>query len=158
MSPFCLFRRTLLVLLFSSLSAANSRAQAGDPVAAAQVPVPGVGHHYIGIGVETVNPADGSLTFDLPIKTPPGRMLNFPFGIHYSSSEMSGLGTQGSWSPQSAPPDDLNGWTYGLPTYLATATVTGSAPGDPYNLNHPYFQGDPRWTDANELYTHGDFP
>jgi hypothetical protein len=50
----------------------------------AQAPVPGVGHHYIGMGTETVNPADGSVSFDLPIQTPPGRGHSFPFGIHYS--------------------------------------------------------------------------
>src|ERR1051325_3794251 len=36
--------------------------------------------------------------------------------------------------------------------------VTGAAPGDPYNLAHPYFNGDPRWTHADSLYKHGDFP
>ncbi|HET6401942.1 MAG TPA: hypothetical protein VFH95_11155 [Candidatus Kapabacteria bacterium] len=51
--------------------------------------------------------------------------------------------------------------TGGVPISSAGAEVsgvTGSAPGDPYNLAHPYFQGDPRWTDANQLYMHGDFP
>ena len=36
--------------------------------------------------------------------------------------------------------------------------ITGSAPGDPYNLNHPFFKGSPRWTSADSLYRHGDFP
>lgn len=25
-------------------------------------------------------------------------------------------------------------------------------------LNHPYFNGEPRWTHVDSLYTHGDFP
>lgn len=29
---------------------------------------------------------------------------------------------------------------------------------DPLYLNHPYFNGEPRWTDADSLYKHGDFP
>ncbi|HEY3875017.1 MAG TPA: hypothetical protein VGM92_06045 [Candidatus Kapabacteria bacterium] len=49
----------------------------------------------------------------------------------------------------------------GVPISSAGAEVsgiTGSAPGDPYNLAHPYFQGDARWSDPQQLYTHGDFP
>jgi len=53
-------------------------AQVPDPLVATQAPVAGAGHHYIGTGAETVNPADGSLTFDLPIQTPAGRALSFP--------------------------------------------------------------------------------
>ncbi|MDP4199604.1 MAG: hypothetical protein Q8922_13655 [Bacteroidota bacterium] len=36
--------------------------------------------------------------------------------------------------------------------------VTASVPGDPYNLAHPFFNGDERWTNADTLYKHGDFP
>jgi hypothetical protein len=36
--------------------------------------------------------------------------------------------------------------------------ITGSAPGDPYNLNHPYFNGDARWSHPDTMYAHGDFP
>jgi len=36
--------------------------------------------------------------------------------------------------------------------------ITGSAPGDPYNLNHPYFNGDARWSHPDTMYKHGDFP
>ncbi|HZK76699.1 MAG TPA: hypothetical protein VFD13_07300 [Candidatus Kapabacteria bacterium] len=44
------------------------------------------------------------------------------------------------------------------PAGAEVSGVTGSAPGDPYNLAHPYFQGEPRWSDVNQLYLHGDFP
>ena len=84
-----------LILLFSK----ECIAQVVDPVTMAQAPVPGVGHHYIGMGTETVNPADGSVSFDLPIQTPPGRGLCFPFGIHYSEAEpfyISGAGGYGT--------------------------------------------------------------
>ena len=36
--------------------------------------------------------------------------------------------------------------------------VTGSAPGDPYNIAHPFFNGNSRWSDADTMYKHGDFP
>ncbi len=60
-------------------------AQVPDPVLSASAPVPGSGHHYLGSLVERVNPADGSVTLDLPIQLPRGRQLNLPFGFHYNS-------------------------------------------------------------------------
>jgi len=63
-------------------------AQVPDPVVAAQAPTPGSGHNYIGLATETVNPADGSLTFDLPLPLPPGRGISLPFSIHYDSGLM----------------------------------------------------------------------
>ena len=62
-------------------------AQVSDPVVSAQAPIPGSDHHYIGIGSETVNPADGSLSFDLPLPLPTGRALSMPFGISYISTD-----------------------------------------------------------------------
>src|SRR5450756_2051667 len=62
----------------------DCQAQVTDSVTAAQAPIPGAGHHYIGMGAETVNPSDGSVSFDLPIQTPAGRGLSFPFGIRYN--------------------------------------------------------------------------
>ena len=63
-------------------------AQVPDPVVAASTPTPGSGHNYIGLANETVNPADGSLTFDLPMPLPPGRGISLPFSIHYDSGLM----------------------------------------------------------------------
>ncbi|SRR5581483_1524431 len=56
---------------------------------------------------------------------------------------------------------DTMGTVNGVPVSSAGAEVsgvTGAAPGDPYNLAHPYFQGDPRWSNPDQLYMHGDFP
>lgn len=56
---------------------------------------------------------------------------------------------------------EMNTTDNGVPVSSAGAEVsgvTGSAPGDPYNLAHPYFNGDARWTHADSLYKHGDFP
>jgi hypothetical protein len=36
--------------------------------------------------------------------------------------------------------------------------VHSENPGDPLYLNHPYFNGEARWTDVDSLYKHGDFP
>lgn len=128
-------RLSLRLLLATSIFcfiASVARAQVPDPVAAAQVPIPGAGHHYIGIGAETVNPADGSLSFDLPLQPPAGRQLSFPFGIHYNASERfspSGTGPGVNWVLFPAPPFQLNGWNYQLPVYTAQVYQ------NPYGLN-----------------------
>ena len=108
---------------------ATTRAQVPDPVTAAQAPIPGVGHHYIGMGAETVNPADGTPSFDLPIQTPAGRGLSFAFGIHYSGTEQFAVSNSSGalyWNTSPAPPYQLNGWSYELPNYTALAFVTNA--------------------------------
>ena len=67
------------------LAVPSALAQIPDPVAAVEVPTPGSDHNFIGSATETVNPADGSLNFDLPLPTPPGRGISFPLSIHYNS-------------------------------------------------------------------------
>ena len=43
---------------------------------------------------------------------------------------------------------------------VSSSAMSGemNASGDPNYLNHPYFNGESRWTSADSLYTHGDFP
>lgn len=68
--------RIISPLALTICFAPSALAQVSDPVAAAQAPVSGVGPQYIGVEGETVNPADGSLCFDLPLQPPPGRQLS----------------------------------------------------------------------------------
>jgi len=121
-------------LLFSLLAFALSFApvafaQVPDPVVAAQAPQPGSEHSYIGLGAETVNPADGQVSFDLPIHTPAGRQLGFPFGIHYSHAEGSHLSNQNTnqfnWTGSSSAGNVVEGWSYDLP-YLTGQTFVQS--------------------------------
>jgi hypothetical protein len=80
--------RSLFSLLGALLCLAPlALAQVPDLAVANAAPIPGAGHHYIGMGVETVSPADGLLSFDLPVQTPAGRQLSLPFSFRYSSSE-----------------------------------------------------------------------
>jgi hypothetical protein len=124
----------LAFTLFSIVAAAfpaTTAAQVPDPISAAMVPIPGVGHHYIGMGAETVNPADGSLSFNLPLQPPPGRGLSFPFGVNYSSSQRFTIGNDGfspalAWSAFIAPPFQLDGWNYELPVFTASIYQTTS--------------------------------
>jgi hypothetical protein len=36
--------------------------------------------------------------------------------------------------------------------------VRSENPDDPLYMNHPYFNGEPRWSHVDSLYKHGDFP
>ena len=109
-------------------------AQVPDPVTAAAAPIPGSGHHYIGTGAETVNPADGLLSFDLPLQPAVGRQLSFNFGIRFSGAEQFNLtswsgGPELRWIPSwsgitTGPIWELNGWSYDLPTLTARTQVT----------------------------------
>jgi hypothetical protein len=115
--------RVVRLLLFLSLTTAALLAQVADPTTAAQAPVAGVGHHYIGIGAETVNPASGMLSFDLPVQLPPGRQLSFPFGIRFNGGEafrIEGKFNGIAWNinPPGVP-NEYGGWSYELPAYTA---------------------------------------
>lgn len=121
-----------LTVLMTLMLAIESRAQIIDPVTAAQAPIPGSGHHYIGMGAETVNPSDGSVSFDLPIQTPSGRGITLPFGIRYNEEAPFSISNGGaypgfSWivpnSNGMPTPFDVNGWSYRLPTYQAQGYV-----------------------------------
>jgi hypothetical protein len=104
-------------------------AQVADPVIAAEAPVPGSGHSYIGLGSETVNPADGSLTFDLPLKTPPGRQISMNFGIRFSGSEQFHLTNQDSPGGQQHLGWSRTGSTAKIPGKLAGgAMICQSSP------------------------------
>ncbi|HKW65092.1 MAG TPA: hypothetical protein VJN89_21230 [Candidatus Acidoferrum sp.] len=104
-------------------------AQVPDPTIAAQAPQPGVGHHYIGNGTETVNPADGSLSFDLPLQPPAGRGLSASFGIRFSGTEQFYLSNRttanqnlvwtANWDPAGQAPWQVGAWSYDLPVVTA---------------------------------------
>src|SRR5216684_798697 len=56
-------------------------------------PVPGAGHDYIHAPVETVNPANGSISIRIPAIMPPGRGISLPFTFAYDSNGVAYLGT-----------------------------------------------------------------
>lgn len=128
-SPFC--TRILIVVSILVLAPLSIRAQVPDPAVVASAPVPGAGHHYIGVGTETVNPADGLLTFHLPIQTPAGRQLSFPFGFRYTGSEQFYItnnhnfnpGAALYWQARPATNFEVGGWSYDLPILTASARI-----------------------------------
>ena len=76
---------SLAGLLF--LSGAICGAQIIAPSDTVASPIPGVGHDYIKMLSETVNPENGAVNLSIAIPTPPGRQLNFPFSIQYNSNQ-----------------------------------------------------------------------
>jgi YD repeat-containing protein len=131
-----LFRLTSLCLsLIAFCSVAT--AQVPDPTVAAEAPQPGVGHHYIGNGAETVNPADGSLSFDLRLQPPPGRGLSAMFGIRFNGGEQFYLSNRTTynqnlvwtpnWEPAGQAPWQVGAWSYDLPILTATTSIFWSA-------------------------------
>lgn len=127
-----LFIKSILAILVLTTSLTG---QVPDPVAAAQAPIPGSAHHYIGTGVETVNPADGSLSFDLPIELPRGRGITMKFGIHYGSSDQLYIADDNNtMSPLTwrtdygkASPVEANGWSLNVPTISAQARILNAS-------------------------------
>lgn len=127
------FRLLVLCSLFTLIALAGTHAQVADPTAAAQAPVPSSGHDYIGMASETVSPANGMPSFELPIRTSAGRGLSFPFGIRYSGAEPAYISSGGTfglyWVNNAAGvPNEYGGWSYELPAYTAHARVINAYP------------------------------
>lgn len=127
-----------IVLMLITIVPESLHSQVPDPGMAASAPVPGSGHNYIGIGAETVNPADGSVSFNLPLDPPTGRNISASFGIRYSGNEQyypsNGCGnnapcnTQGTFGWHSFwefghPPYQIEGWGYTLPILTAQTSI-----------------------------------
>lgn len=92
--------------------------QAGDTTSP---PTPGVGHDYIHSPVETVNPANGSVSIRIPVRVPSGRELTIPLSIAYDSSGAFyyGLQSGGGGTPNlrtiTGVPFSQGGWSYTFP-------------------------------------------
>lgn len=81
--------RFLLVASILFLGTA-ARAQITNVTNATSTPTPGVGHDYIHLLSETVDPVNGGVSLRIAIPQPPARGLNLPFAFTYDSNS-SGL-------------------------------------------------------------------
>lgn len=72
-----------VIALFLSPSCWAQIPPDGDTTA---TPVPAAGHDYIHAPLETVNPANGSISIRIPVRMPSGRELTFPFSFAYDSN------------------------------------------------------------------------
>lgn len=79
------FKAGLLISLFGLL-AAQAGAQLIGITPDTATPLPGTGKEYEQMGVDTVNPADGSLSLRINLPMPKGRGVTLPFSILYDSN------------------------------------------------------------------------
>ena len=124
-----LFMFAVVVLalgLQAVLFAPASLAQATNPVTnEASPPTPGVGHDYVHLLSETVNPANGSVSLRIQVPVPTGRAISIPFAFTYDTSSVrniiaspilgysewtNGYYPKGGWS-DSTPLAFQNQWT-----------------------------------------------
>ena len=81
-------------------------------------PIPGVGHDYIKLFNETVNPSNGSVSLRIGIPSPPGRMSSLPFAFAYDSNGAHmGQSIVPGWGSLATNKSFLSsgGWTYAVP-------------------------------------------
>lgn len=126
--------RLLVIVAFVALLGSSSWAQAGLPMMSdtTATPVPGVGHDYIHAPLETVNPANGSVSIRIPVQLPPARGLNIPFSIAYDSNGSFYFGQDSNGylglhavTGVNGVPFTSGGWSYSVPM-LTFQTVNWS--------------------------------
>ena len=110
---------------------------AGFGVSVDARPIPGVGHDYIHMLNEVVDPASGNLSFKIDLPVPKGRGLTIPLSITYNSGEVfrfssletgcGGLGTT-RCSNASQLPRTTNGWSDTFP-YVTMGLMSATIPG-----------------------------
>lgn len=120
-----IWRVCTFLLLISGVAPAIVLAQTsslGDSVnGETATPVPGVGHDYIHLLAETVDPSSGSVNIHIQIPTPNSRGFTLPFAITYSSAgvgrlDEAALGTlQDRMCESGAYGAGMCGWKYELP-------------------------------------------
>ena len=129
-----LFRRALPLapaIVFSLLLAPAVQAQIPSASNTTSTPVPGAGHDYIHGPVETVNPANGSISIRIPVIVPPGRGSTLPFSFAYDSNGVAYIGknTSGQFGWQVTDSwITKGGWSNTAPVLSLTEadyTVTG---------------------------------
>jgi hypothetical protein len=134
--------RFVLLLACLSIFAPQIDAQITDASSQQAPPVPGVGHSYIRLLSETVNPATGAVSIRIQGPVPAGREISMPFMFGYdSNSSMHILTSTGvGWTDHSSYLGQ-GGWFYGLPHLNLTSGVRvvgpgGGPPGQGGNKHH----------------------
>ena len=113
-----------LTLLFFTFRAA---AQVTNVTADQTPPIAGVGHDYIQLLNETVNPATGSVSVRIGVPVPPGRGVTVPFAFTYDSNSAHHL-LFPAWGDNVAYLG-RGGWTYLLPRLVnQTHQITWQQP------------------------------
>lgn len=125
--------RPLLLVAVNLLLASPVLAQIPNATDTTTTPQPG-GHNYLHSPVETVNPANGSVSIRIPVRMAQGRQFALPFSFAYDSNGAHYIGE----APAGSPPTyettttaigQLGGWSYTYPVLSfvgGTFTIPGS--------------------------------
>jgi hypothetical protein len=119
--------RSLSLLALFTLAPVATHAQVQNLTDATATPLPGVGHNYIGLLSDTVNPATGSLSLRIVTPTPPGRRMTLPFSFSYDSNGVfvaSPVGQTTGWHGPMGGYLTEGGWSYSLPMLSTQAGFT----------------------------------
>jgi RHS repeat-associated protein len=113
----------ILALLLSG--ALPCGGQITDVTNSTSVPLPGVGHDYIGILSETVDPANGSVSLRIGVPIPPGRGVTTPFSLAYDTQGMYTPVVSGAQATFSA--TNFGGWSTTFP-YVTNENTSYTVP------------------------------
>ena len=113
--------RSLIFACIPSLITANANAQITNVANDTITPIEGVGHDYIKMFDETVNPANGGVSLRIALPVAKSRGLTVPFSITYDSNNVHHLnqgvynnwGTVGWYANSSLL--GQGGWAFALP-------------------------------------------
>jgi RHS repeat-associated protein len=115
----------LSVILFTSIV---GWAQIMDITNTTSPPIPGVGHDYIQMLNETVDPASGSVSLRINVPVPPGRGPTLPFsfaydtsGVHFPAEPPNINHGYSAWTSNESF-IALGGWTYSIPLISGVAS------------------------------------
>ena len=141
---FVLASLTLTLAWFVCFFSLPAQAQVDSVNGVTATPIAGAGHDYISDLVDTVNPADGSVSIRIKAPVPSGRGIKIPFSFNYDSN--------GVWQPYAPPgtpnptlqnPQNTNaggGWSYGFPNLtMSLMQVPGSEKGTCYDWSNYVF-------------------
>jgi RHS repeat-associated protein len=125
--------RPLFFAMLALLIAPATLAQIPNATDTTATPAPGA-HDYFHSPVETVNPANGSVSIRIPVRMPQGRQFTLPFSFAYDSNGAFYIGQlpNGSTPRYMAGPTVLGsegGWSYTYPIlsfFGGTWTIPGS--------------------------------
>lgn len=110
------YRRCINFLLFFSVFALFARpmwAQITNVTSDQAPPLPGVGHDYVKMLNETVNPANGAVSIRISTPVPGARGFKLPFAFGYDSN--AALHLESSTMSDNSGILSKNGWSYVLP-------------------------------------------
>src|SRR6266851_4630472 len=113
------FVRLLLSTFFTLLASSLTWGQINKIDDTTATPAQGVGHDYIKLLSETVNPANGSVSLRIQVPFPKGRGFTLPFSFAYDSNGVHHIadGTSGQtaawWSNDG--PFSGSGWSDSIP-------------------------------------------